>query len=460
MNAPNFDPSICHNEDEVISKFVVSYLLPQLGYGPELWHQEVRQTPTRLDFLVMTEAQNPLNLKQLNPPLMVVEAKSPRKNLDHHRYQLWTYLRQYEARFGMLTNGRELQLYERQSQDEVALIFECQAAALDEKLDELRQLVGKTALTPKPTLQKERVMQTIAVYHNKGGVGKTTVSVNLAAAFARMKKRVLLIDLDAQANATFATGLIKFQTEEEDTIIGNYVYHLIKSPKTQIDKIRRPSDKFNGAGGQFEITVIPSHIKLMADQHELNSISAAKLRLREKLAAVASEYDYAIIDAPPSRDLYAEIALVSADYLLIPSDLKPFANQGLKNVKEYLEEVDSYRQQIGKPKLQVLGIVPSRILNNARFLEYTFPKQKQSVIQHYGLPIFDTVIHDHTALSSCFNDHLEADGQEIPMPKSIFAFYETTKATAAGQAAENFEFLAAEVTKRMQLGSVALSKSP
>jgi cellulose biosynthesis protein BcsQ len=97
-------------------------------------------------------------------------------------------------------------------------------------------------------------MKTIAIYHNKGGVGKTTTAVNLAAAFQNKGKRVLLIDIDSQANATFSTGLIKFQFEEDDDLINNNISHLVGSGEFNfIPEIVRKSNGFNIP----EIDVIP-----------------------------------------------------------------------------------------------------------------------------------------------------------------------------------------------------------
>lgn len=262
-------------------------------------------------------------------------------------------------------------------------------------------------------------MKTIAIYHNKGGVGKTTTAVNLAAAFQNKGKRVLLIDIDAQANSTFATGLIKFQFEEEDDLKGQNVVQLLSSSEFDfIPEIVRKSKEFNTP----EIDVIPSHIMLIDVQQQLTRFAASRLRLNTKLQRVEDDYDIVIIDAPPSRDLYAEIALIAADYLIIPSDMKPFANQGLSNVKAFIQETNETRFSIGKQPLEVLGVLPSKVLTNARYLDFVFPRQKETVIQRYGLPVLDTVIYERVALSNCINKTLTMGNLEIPDPKSIFAF--------------------------------------
>ncbi|MBF0545657.1 MAG: ParA family protein [Candidatus Riflebacteria bacterium] len=288
-------------------------------------------------------------------------------------------------------------------------------------------------------------MRIIAIYHNKGGVGKTTVSVNLAAALSRKGKRVLLIDLDAQANSTFATGLLKFQFEEDDDIIGKYVYHLFESGESNfIPELARRSNDFNSP----EIDVIPSHINLIEQQDRLNKIASSRSRLIIKLRLVKDFFDYVVIDTPPSRDLYAEIPLIAADYLIIPSDLKPFANQGLTNVYNFIKQLNEYRQATSGNPLQILGVLPSKISTNAQFLKHTFPRQKRVVWERHGFPLMDSIIFERTVLSNCFNNTKKVGGLEIPDPKSIFEYCKVESSSAAEQAAEDFEKLAVEVLNK------------
>jgi len=295
--------------------------------------------------------------------------------------------------------------------------------------------------TPVCAEQKER-MKIIAIYHNKGGVGKTTISVNLAAALRKKGCRVLLIDMDAQANATFAAGLVKFQFEEEDDIIQKYVYHLLGSGDFDfIPDVVRKSKSFNTP----EIDIVPSHIDLTNHQHKLTQITASRSRMIMKLRRVQNDYDYAIIDTPPSRDLYAEIPLATADYLIIPSDLRPFANQGLNNVRHFVREVNEYRESIAREPLVVLGVLPSKIPTNAQYLKHSFPRQKTVIPERYGFPLMDSVIYERMPLAASLSRTRKENDMDIPDPKSIFEFCAMESAASAGQAAEDFELLADEI---------------
>jgi cellulose biosynthesis protein BcsQ len=292
----------------------------------------------------------------------------------------------------------------------------------------------------------EKIMKTIAIYHHKGGVGKTTTAINLAAGLANLGKKVLLIDIDAQANSTFAVGLIKFQFEEEDYLRDNNVYHLLESSEFNfIGDIVRKSCQFNLP----EIDVIPSHITIIEKQQSLVKFAPSRFRLIQKLERVADQYDFTIIDTPPSLDLYAEVALTAADYLLIPSDLKPFSNQGLASVKNFIKQTDETRLGLGRSPVQILGVLPSKISTNPMFIKHTFPKQKAVIPDHYHLPLMDTIIYDRSAVSQCLNQSTEEGDRIIPQPESIFSYAE--KNPSANVAAEEFENLAQEIFSKIGL---------
>jgi chromosome partitioning protein len=520
FNQESFNPELCRNESEVESKLIVQYLLPKLGYTPETWHQEVGLGNIRLDFLAFTMQMGPFVSGKNSPPGVVMEAKHPKQNLNNHVPRLRYYLTSLDVRYGLLTNGKEIRIYEN-NQDDILIIFQCLGEDIAIYIDEIRGLIGRDALhQPKskpldlsqsqiidtnpsistisnistipnvsaisiietpiienpiietpiietpiietpiiettaietpiirtPTIKTSRqdIMKSIAIYHNKGGVGKTTVAINLAAALRKKGKRVLLIDIDSQANSTFAAGLVKFQFDEDDDLVENNVYHILESGDFNfIPDLAKESQYFNNP----EIDVIPSHITLIEYQEKLNKIGASRTRLISKLKKVEGNYDIVIIDTPPSRDLYAEVALIAADYLIIPSDLKPFANQGLPTVKNFIGEVNEYREAISKAPLEILGVLPSKISTNYKFLESTFPKQRQVIIDKYKLPLMDAVIYERTALSQCLNKTLMIGEFEYPDPKSVIKFAEEIEKTAQ-QSAMEFDILAKEVLKKI-----------
>ncbi|MEH2167814.1 MAG: AAA family ATPase [Nostoc sp.] len=284
-------------------------------------------------------------------------------------------------------------------------------------------------------------MKTIAVYHNKGGVGKTTTVVNLAAAIRKMGKKVLVIDLDSQANTTFATGLVKFDDEEFDDIKDSNIRHILQSEDFfPIEEVARKSQFTNP-----EISVVPSHISLMNYENELIQQEDSKMMLAQKLDAVAEQYDVVLIDTPPSLNLYARIALITADYLIIPSDLKPFANQGLINVREFIKKINGFRKQIRKPQIEILGVLACKISTNNQFVKHTLPKRLETIPKRYDFKVMNTVIYDRDDLAKCAEKFLIIGDIEVADPISVLDFKPDSTA------AQEFELLAIEVLQKIGL---------
>ena len=477
----SFNPDLCRNESEVESKLIVSYLLPKLGYGIEHWHQEVTLGSIRLDFLSFATQELPFRLDGDSPLALVIEAKHPKQNLDGHQRKLRRYLIRMNVRYGLLTNAKEIIIYQREGND-IELLFKCWGNEVDDKIEEIRELVGRDYLrlnikpkipgsdhntnkydakqiisntqenyaksvnieTESNQINQSRInsMKVIAVYHNKGGVGKTTTVVNLSAALSKKGYRVLVIDLDSQANTTFATGLIKFSDEQFDDIKDSYIYHVLRYDEySSISEVSRVS-RFNDP----EIDVVPSHINLMDVEGELNSLRSTQTALIKKLKLVEEKYDVVLIDTPPSLNLYAFVPLVSANYLIIPSDLKPFANQGLSNVKNYLQrDVNPFRQMMNKPDIEILGILPCKINPNHRFVQHTLPKQIQGVSKRYELNIMETVIFQREELARCVDKTREVGDLLIPEPSSIFDY------ALDSSSCQEFESLAEEVLNKIGL---------
>lgn len=476
----NFNPELCRNESEVESKLIVQYLLPQLGYTPETWHQEIAVGSIRLDFLAFAAQVIPFVLDDNSPLSVVMEAKHPNQNLNRHTGRLKRYLTSLNVEYGLLTNGKELRIYQK-VQDDIQLVFHCFGREINSKLDDIKTLIGRENLKEKttedptdikinlqntqnepsaeektlqpeltnsqpistPIIQQERqhTVKTIAVYHNKGGVGKTTTVVNLAAAIRKKGKKVLIVDLDSQANTTFAAGLAKFDDEELDELKDCNVRHLLQSEEFYpINEVAKKSQYSSP-----EIDVLPSHISLMPYETELNQQDSSKIMLLQKLKAVEDQYDVVIIDTPPSLNLYARIALITADYLIIPSDLKPFANQGLVNVKDFVKTINGYRKFLNKPPIEILGVLPCKISTNSRFVQYTLPQRLEVIPKRYGLKVMESVIYEREDLAKCTEKVQIVGNMEIPDPISVLDFKPDSTS------AQEFDLLAREVLREIRI---------
>jgi cellulose biosynthesis protein BcsQ len=165
----------------------------------------------------------------------------------------------------------------------------------------------------------------------------------------------------------------------------------------------------------------------------------------KKLELVKDDYDVVLIDTPPSLNLYAKIALIACDYLIIPSDLKPFANEGLRNVRNFIEQIDDFRSFTNRSAINVLGVLPSKILSNDKYVKFTLPKQEKTIQEKYGFAVLETRIFQRTELSTAI-DQFEVKGDlQIPNPKSIFDFKPDSMSAA------EFEELANEVLEKIGL---------
>jgi cellulose biosynthesis protein BcsQ len=451
----NYNPDYCLNERDVEGKLVIQYLLPHLGYYPDSWHQEVVFGKIRLDFLVFTAQILPFVISDSSPLSLVIEVKHPNQNLDKHTFKFGNYLRSLRICHGVLTNGKELRIY-RLEDEQIILKFDCRGTEIDANLETIKSLIGKNSLIKSlpvvlnpsessslsTSTETKQTMKIIAVYHNKGGVGKTTTIVNLAAALAKKGKRILIVDLDTQANTTYAVGLAKFLNEEEDTLKGKNVLQLIESQSKYLIKDIARKTSFT----QFTIDAIPAHIELMEVEHLLLTVDAAKKRLYDKLQKVKDEYDVVLIDTPPSLNLYARIALLTAQYLIIPSDLKPFANEGLNNVKNFIDEINEGKEAFGiLNQLEVLGVLPSKISTFAKFVQHTLPKRIAIVKNNYGFPVMDTIIFEREDIAKSL-ENCVLDGDDFrPQPQSVLDYKPDSVS------AQEFEILASEVLKKIDL---------
>ena len=170
-------------------------------------------------------------------------------------------------------------------------------------------------------------MNTLVIANQKGGVGKTTTAVNLSASLFAMKRRVLLVDLDPQANATTGSGIKKIQETEG-----------LALPSWEEDKTQIKTSKTGG------YDVLPSGPILIAKEAELRAIEERELQLDRLLQQLENKYDYIIIDCPPALNLLTINGLRAANNLLVPMQCEYYALEGLAAL---LQTVDQLNERTG-----------------------------------------------------------------------------------------------------------------
>ncbi|MDP5076798.1 MAG: AAA family ATPase [Nonlabens sp.] len=216
----------------------------------------------------------------------------------------------------------------------------------------------------------------IAIANQKGGVGKTTTAINLAASLGVLEKKVLLIDADPQANATSGLGL-DVESIEKGT------YQLLEHTATAQELIVK-TDSPN-------VDIIPAHIDLVAIEIELVDVDQREYQMKKALAAIKENYDYIIIDCAPSLGLLTLNALTASDSVLIPIQCEYFALEGLGKLLNTIKSV----QKIHNANLDIEGLLLTMYDSRLRLSNQVV----EEVNQHFEGLTFKTIIQRNVRLS-------------------------------------------------------------
>ena len=250
--------------------------------------------------------------------------------------------------------------------------FPPQVAAKERYQPSQRALAAERSAVPSLPEKADRLGRIIAIANQKGGVGKTTTTINLGAAFAEMGRKTLLIDLDPQSALSVGFGINSYELDQT-------IYNaLVESNNMSIESVTHYEIRPN-------LDMVPSNIDLAAADMELIATIGREYILKEILGPIRGRYDYILIDCAPSLSLLTINALTASDYVLVPLQCEYLALRGMRTLIEVIEKV----QNKLNPSLKILGILGT--MYNARTIHAQ--EVMAEVKSVFGDKVFDVVIH-------------------------------------------------------------------
>jgi cellulose biosynthesis protein BcsQ len=385
----------CKSE-KALETEVILPMLELLGYQPQDIVQQAPFGKKRVDFLLKAQQSAPYC------HYLIIEAKSPKQSIAHNSWQLRDYLLTSGSILGLLTNGKQFrllyndgkrvhllwdysrdQLYQnyrvlgsllwKRNCDRVMETFGISHRRIHEQfVRAIAQLSHDPQVLSVLTLQPDLSLHTsprnamiITVFNNKGGVGKTTLTINLAATLAQLGKRVLLIDIDAQANLTTGLGIDPLE-DVEKAGRKDITDLLLEDDVTLQDVVIKKR------WDTVVLSIVPAHIRLSTKENDLIQTVDSDRILVKKLRK--HDYDFVLIDPPPSFGRVNRIAMMASAGILVPTQLSPYPIRALDYVLANVNKVG-----VGRDKpLPLLGIAVSMYDRNSSALNRSMLEELSS----------------------------------------------------------------------------------